>query len=210
MTGEGTLTLDVLVRNLWDRGIPVIPLEFLPTPGFQALACQTSGRPVILLGHKYDAPGRVAFMIAHEAGHIAHGDCHPDAPVVDEEDEIADESPMELSAERYATTALVGNEAAPRLATDTPQDAKTLARQALELERSTGAEASTIIFGWARQTLDYGTATMAVRALYRASGARRRLSELSMQHIDLKRSSETDRDLLRCILGLASDDDPSD
>jgi hypothetical protein len=202
------ITLDVLASDLWGRGIPIVPLEYLPSPGFQAIACMPLDRPVILLGHKYDAPGRVAFLIGHEAGHIAHGHCSPNAPVVDEEDEIADDSPTEAAAEAYARTTLIGRATAPLLATEAVGDAKALATEALQLERTTGAEASLLIFSWARQTLDYATATMAVRALYRERGARRVLAELCREHLELRRSSETDRALMRCVLGLADDGAP--
>ena len=73
--------LDVIVEDLWTRGIPVVPAHLLPTPGFQGLAAVVEDRPVVVLGHRHDEPGRVAFRIAHEIGHIAKGDCTPDAPV---------------------------------------------------------------------------------------------------------------------------------
>ncbi|MGD9676064.1 MAG: hypothetical protein AB7V19_05205 [Candidatus Bipolaricaulia bacterium] len=209
MAAGPAVTLNVLASNLWSRGIPVVPLESLPSPGFQAIACEALGRSVILLGHKYDAPGRVAYLVAHEAGHIAHGDCSASAPVIDEEDEIADDSPIESAAELYATTAIVGSTSAPELPLDASRDSKALATDALELERRTGAEASLLIFNWARQTLDYATAMMAVRALYRERGARQLLAGLCRQHLDLEHSSVTDRELLRCVFGLAADDDPA-
>lgn len=193
-------TLKVIATDLWARGIPVVPLEFLPAPTFQGLACVVAQRPVILLGHKNDEPGRVAHLVAHEAGHVAAGDCQPDAPVVDEEDEIADDSDMEKRAERYATHVLVGSDQPPALDVDS-RDFKELAQRALDLERETGADASAIIFGWARETLDYATATMAAKAIYRASGARRQLQELFARHVNVEDASETDRDLLRCVLG---------
>ena len=85
---DGSLVLDAIVEDLWTRGIPVVPAHLLPTPGFQGLAAVVEDRPVVVLGHRHDEPGRVAFRIAHEAGHIAKGDCTPDAPVVDEDEEI--------------------------------------------------------------------------------------------------------------------------
>jgi hypothetical protein len=200
---HGTPSLSNIAGDLWSRGIAVIPLEALPSPSFQGLACVVAGRPVILLGHKNDEPGRIAFLLAHEAGHIAAGDCQPDAPVVDEEDEIADASPMEERADLYATQVIAGADSVPHLDIGDLPDFKELATRALAMEQSTGADASAVIFGWARQTLDYATATMAVKALYRASGARRQLRELFSQYVDVAGAPETDRDLLRCVEGAA-------
>ena len=159
--------LENLLDDLWTRGIPVVPVDVLPAPNFQGAACVVEGRPVILLGHKYDEPGRVAFLIAHESGHIAAGDCGPDRPVVDEEEEISDDAEIERNADRYATQVLVGSNSVPLI---DGQDFKTLARRAAKIESITGADASSIIFAWARRTNEYAAATMAVKALYRGSG----------------------------------------
>jgi Zn-dependent peptidase ImmA (M78 family) len=196
-----SLTLKDVIRDLWSRGIPVIPLDILPAPNFQGLVGIVDGRPVILLGHRYDEPGRVAFVVSHEAGHVAAGDCAPDHPVVDEEEEVQDESPMERRADQYATRVLVGSDTIPNI---NGTSFKELARHAANLQRQTGANASTMIFAWARRMGNpesYQKATLAVRALYQANGARRQLRELFDEHVDITAATETDRALLRCVFG---------
>jgi Zn-dependent peptidase ImmA (M78 family) len=183
--------------DLWSRGIPVVPLEILPTPSFQGMACIVEDRPVILLGYKHDEPSRAAFVIAHEAEHILAGDCGVDQPVVDEDD-ISDDSDMEVRADAYARKVLVGDVALPRLPN---VDFKHLAQTAADFERRTGADSSTVVFAWARETGDYPTATMAIQALYRASGARRQLLRIFEEHVNVADAPETDRDLLRCVVG---------
>ena len=192
------VSLDDTLSDLWLRGIPVVPLDVLPTPSFQGIACIAEGRPVILLGHKHDEPGRVSFIVAHETGHIAAGDCTPNQPVVDEEDEIFDESEMEQLADRYATHVLVGDDSAPVL---DDGDFKQLASDASEIEHKSGTDASMIIFAWASRTHDYARASMAVKALYRGSGARRQLRQHFGRHVDIDAATETDRALLRCVYG---------
>lgn len=192
------VTLDDILSNLWLRGIPVVSLDVLPAPSFQGIACIVEGRPVVLLGHKHDAPGRVAFLIAHEAGHIAAGDCALDQPVVDEEEEIADETEIESKADRFATRVLVGSDSIPPM---NGTNFKELATLASKLERESGADASAVIFAWASRTGDYAKASMAVRALYRSSGARRQLRQHFDRHIDLEAATESDRALLRCVHG---------
>ncbi len=192
------IKLDDLLSDLWSRGIPVIPVDILPNPTFQGLAGIVEDRPVILLGHKIDQPGRVAFVIAHEAGHIAAGDCTADRPVVDEEDEITDDSEIERNADLFAIRLLVGQDTIPEI---TGGDFRELAQQAVNLERNIGAEASTIISAWARHTGEYATATMAAKALYRGVGARNTLRDHFRRHVDINAATETDRSLLRCIYG---------
>lgn len=195
------VSLHDIAGDLWRRGIPVIPLDVLPTPSFQGIAGIVGGRPVILLGHKHDEPGRVAFVVSHEAGHIAAADCAPDQPVVDEEEDILDDTSIERRADQYANHVLIGNDTIPDIS---GANFKDLARQASELERRTGADASTVIFAWARRVStpsSYQTATLAAKALYRGSGARRLLRQLFDQHVDLTAATETDRALLRCVFG---------
>lgn len=141
-------------------------MEMLPTPSFQGIACIVEQRPVILLGYKHDEPGRVAYLVVHEAGHVASGHCAADQPVVDEEDEISDDADVERQADEYATQVLVGDSRVPQLPSSL-RDFKDLARRASEIERANGADASAAVFEWARRTGDYATATMAVKALYR-------------------------------------------
>ena len=196
-----SVSLHDIAGDLWMRGIPVIPLDVLPTPSFQGIAGTVGGRPVILLGHKHDEPGRVAFVVSHEAGHIAAADCAPDQPVVDEEEDILDDTSIERRADQYANHVLIGNDTIPDI---NGANFKDLARQASELERRTGADASTLIFAWARRVAtpsSYQTATLAAKALYRGSGARRLLRQLFDQHVDLTAATETDRALLRCVFG---------
>lgn len=189
------VTLDDVCHDLWMRGIPIVPIGLLPAPKFQGAACIVEGRPVVLVGHRNDEPARVAFLVTHEAGHLAAGDCTPDSPVIDEE-EISDNSEMEQIADRYAQSVLMGGVAVPDLDGD---DFRQLARRAAELERATGAEASATLFSWATRTGKYTTAVQAIRALYRGIGARRTLRDQFKRHVDLDAASETDRALLSCV-----------
>lgn len=195
--------LDDILGDLWRRGIPVVAVDALPAPSFQGLACIVEGRPVLMVGYKHDEPGRIAALTAHEAGHVAAGDCTTDHPVVDEEDEVVDEGDMERAADRYATRVLIGGEDIPVIRANNYRD---LARAASKIEKDSGADAGAIIFSNARQTGDYAMATMAAKALYRASGARRLLGEYLASHVDIESASESDRVLLRCALGGAERD----
>lgn len=199
---RGPVTLDRILADLWGHGIPVVAVETLPAPAFQGAAFVVHGRPVVVVAHKHDDPGRVAHLLAHEAGHIAAGDCQEDQPVVDEEDEVLDKAEIEEKADRYARLVLVGADTVPFVAGG---NFKQLATDALAIERSTGADASAVIFSWAAETGDYAAASMAVRALYRGSGARRRLQAHLEKNIDADAATESDRALLRCVRGDLAD-----
>jgi len=196
--GGTAITLDDILSDLWSRGIPVVSLKLLPTPSFQGIVCIVEDRPVILTGYKHDEPGRVAFLIAHEAGHIAAGDSIPDHPVVDGEEEILDDADIEDGADRYATRVLVGENLVPTLGDG---EFKVLAKRSAQLERETGVDAGAIISAWAADTRDYARAAMALKALYRSSGARQRICRHFNSRVDLEAATESDRNLLRCVAG---------
>ena len=198
--GSGPVQLEGILDDLWVRGIPVIPMEVLPVPSFQGLACIVDGHPVLVLGYKYDEPGRVSFLIAHEIGHIAAGDCSPGIPVVDEDEAVLDDSGIERKADQFAVHLLVGAKgyAIPE---EEGMDAKLLAQEAVDLESQTGTDASSLIYAWAARTLDYATASMAVRALYRSTGARLQVRRMFAKYVDSDSATESDRDLLRCVYG---------
>lgn len=191
------LGLEEIIGDLWTRGIPVVPAELLPTPSFQGMACVVDGRPVILLGHRHDAPGRVAVFIAHEVGHIVSGHCSPDHPVLDEDEELVDDAEIELVAERYATDTLVGEAEIPEVKAS---DFRELAKQAVRIAQPLGIDPGAVIFQWARRSKDYSMASLAVRALYLAVGARKLLREYFERHVDWEGAPESDRGLLRCVL----------
>ena len=197
---DGSLVLDTILEDLWTRGIPVVPAHLLPRPSFQGLAAVVEDRPVVVLGHRHDEPGRVAFRIAHEAGHIAKGDCTPDAPVVDEDEEILSDDEMEELADRYAVRALVGEATIPEPGPSALDNFRVLANQVATAARETGVDAGAIIFSWARTTGDYPTAIRATKALYLATGATRILRQYFKRFVDVEGASLSDQELMRVIV----------
>ena len=196
--GGTPIQLESILNELWTRGVPVIQLDTLPSPKFQGLAIFVEGHPVICLGHRHDEPGRVTFIVSHEVAHIATGDCSPTTPILHEIDGGYDDSEMEQAADQFAVRVLLGN-CDTALQAEDDIDAKRLAQEAFDMELKTGAEASAIIYSWAARTLDYSKASMAVRALYRSSGALRLVRTLFEEYVDLEDAPESDREILRCV-----------
>jgi len=192
------LSLDAMLCDLWARGIPVVPVDLLPTPNFQGLACVIDNRPIIVVGHQYEAPGRVAFVVGHEAGHIAAGDCSAEKLVVDQDEEVEDDSDIECRADLYSTRLLIGSDRAPMVA---GANFLELAKQAVGFERTQGADATTTLFAWARTNRDYPTASMAVKAMYRHLGGRALLRKHVLANVDFDSATESDRSLLRLVIG---------
>lgn len=197
------LQLTDVLGDLWGRGIPVIHLAMLPAPSFQGLACIAEGRPVIVLGHDLDEPARIAFIVAHEVGHIVSGDCTADHPVIDEQEEVADDHEMEKRADAFAAGVMTGGASVPDVQAAGFKD---LATKAGKLEKLENVDASAIVWAWARRTGNYGMATMAAQALYRTTGGKRMLRSHLDQNIKFDCAPDSDRSLLRCLVGDADRD----
>lgn len=195
---RGAVEFKGIVADLWARGIPVVHVEILPTPCYQGMACVVEGRPVVLIGHGYDDPGRLAFFIGHEAAHVANGDCAPDQPVVDDQNEIADNDPIERRADEYAGRLLTADATVPAA---NGLDFRKLAAQCGQEGRARGVDPAALVWAWASRSKDYATATLAVQALYRATGGKHWLRTQLDEHLDINEASESDRALLRCLYG---------
>lgn len=195
---QPVLRLEDLLADAWERGIPVLHVDALPSPSFQGIACIVEGRPVVLICHDLDEPGRLAFIITHEIGHIANGDCSEGQPVVDEAEEISDGTDIERRADAFATAVLTGGASISGVVASGFKD---LAQKAFEVEREKGVDASAVVWSWAHQTGDYMTATMAAKALYRNRGGQRAIRTYLDRYLHLDDASDSDRALLRCLSG---------
>lgn len=203
VSGTKPVTLEVMLRDLWGRGIPVIPLEHLPSPTFQGMACVIGDRPVIIIGQKHDVPSRIAFFVAHEAGHLAAGDCANGQTIVDESETGADSSDdREKKADRFASRVLLDGADPTKLQGSDPRD---LALAAHTLQQKTGADAGALIFHWARRNGNNFTfANMAAKALYQDKGARKAMTKFVTNNVSMEDASETDRALLGLVTGDAA------
>jgi len=196
LIGNGySVKLDRVLSSLWHLGIPVIPIDNLPSPSFQGFACIVDSHPAIVIGYKFDEPSHIAFLVAHEVAHLTAGDCSEDMPVVDYEEGVTDDSEIERKADAYASFLMTGTHKPVNL---TGLTFKELAQNAIAIEKSTGIDASALIFTWAK-THRYDVAQLAVKALYRHCGARNTLNKFFFENVDLDSASDTDRDLLKSV-----------
>lgn len=193
----GPIDLHAIVKDLWERGVPVLPIEFLPGPKYQGMSCIAEGRPVIAIGHMIDPPGRLELLIAHEVAHVVRGDCSPGAPVVDEEQSVPDVSVMEQEAERYSWVFATGGKELPD---PIPATARDLAARAEQAGRELGVDPGVLVWSWASRLGDYKLAGLAFKALFQAGGLQI-LRRLFDHYVNLEAATETDRALLRCVFG---------
>jgi hypothetical protein len=190
--------LENVVADLWNRGIPVLHLEMLPAPKFDGMALIASGRPVIVVGSGQDIPAWLLFIIAHESGHVAHGHCAPDRPVVDATDE-QDTSDIEQAADNYAFKLLDGGDAPLAVGGGDP---RSLAERADSAEKTYRVDAGHLILAWAwkqRASEAFKIAVQALKALWKkSSGGKATLRRYLDAKVNFEAASDHDRALLSC------------
>lgn len=169
------VTLETLCEWLWSAGVPVIHVtgwpEGLRRP--DAMCVRASGRPVIMIVRKESALAKLAYLIAHEAGHVMSGHLSSDENAVlvddtlpvDRQQSFFDQD--EKQADSYAMTLLGGDAlvASSKKLVGPTYSEMGLAAAALAESQGHRLDAGQVILNWARLTQDWKLANLALRFL---------------------------------------------
>lgn len=99
-----------ILKSSWELGIPVIHLKNLPD-GIKkpdALTTMVGERPVIVVMSGRKSPSWIAFIVAHELGHIHHKHLKAGQTLVDEKINHASDEKEEAQANDFAVRLLTG------------------------------------------------------------------------------------------------------
>jgi hypothetical protein len=99
-----------ILNASWGLGIPVIHVTKVPAGVKKpdALATMIGDRPVIVVLSARKSPAWIAFMVAHELGHIHHGHVRSGQTLVDEKFDTHDGDRDESQANEFASQLLTG------------------------------------------------------------------------------------------------------
>lgn len=94
----------------WSLGIPVIHLRNLPAGAKKpdALTTMVGDRPVIVVLSQRKSPSWIAFIVAHELGHVHHRHLKPGQTLVDEKIDKTSDEKDETEANDFAVRLLTG------------------------------------------------------------------------------------------------------
>lgn len=105
------VNLPHILRASWQAGIPVLNVRNVPG-GFKkpdALTTLIDNRPVILVLNGRKSPSWIAFIVAHELGHIQRAHLKPGQTLVDEKIDSQANDAEESEANDYASRLLTGH-----------------------------------------------------------------------------------------------------
>lgn len=99
-----------ILQAAWELGIPVIHLKNLPEGAKKpdALTTMVGDRPVIVVLNARKSPSWIAFIVAHELGHIHHKHLKPGQTLVDEKIDAKADEKDEAQANDFAARLLTG------------------------------------------------------------------------------------------------------
>lgn len=110
VSGAPWVTLRDIVRASWNHGIPVLHLRNVPSGAKKpdALTTMIGGRPVIVILSGRKSPSWIAFILAHELGHIHRGHLKPGETLVDQSIDSDSTEREEVEANDFAVALLTG------------------------------------------------------------------------------------------------------
>lgn len=212
LSAHRSVTLDALCTWLWQNGFPVVHIQGWPD-GLRrpdAMCVRVGVRPVLMVVRKEVAPAKLAYLVAHEVGHVMSGHLRSennavlvdDSLPIDAQQSFLDQD--EAEADAYAMELLGGVElrnACNTLVGRTYSEL-TLAVAALNACRGTALEAGQVILGWGRLTTDWRLANMALRYLMTTQSAPIVVNQVAAAHIDASALSSDGSDHLARLTGM--------
>jgi len=210
------VTLEGLCQWLWEHGVPVVHIINWPKQLRRpdAMCVRVGTRPVVLVVRKEIAPARLAYLVAHETGHIMCGHLEvgnntvlvDDTLPVDDQGFARDED--ERIADGYAMAVLGGDALRTACKAVGSQHEETkLAASALKASKNNGLDAGQVILGWARETKDWKLAGMAMRYLMTTQAAPIVVNDVAKRYLDVDALSSDGLDHLNRLTGIQFHDE---
>jgi hypothetical protein len=210
--GDGIIGLSSLIDACWTLGVPVIPIPNLPV-GIRKMdgaVIKIGDRPAIIVSKKKSSRAWLAFIVAHEIGHIGCGHLERNASIVDvslqEQATFEAESSSDIQereADKYALAMLGGNEV-EQIISDWPiwSSPVDLAVRSRESSAKLGIESGHFILRYAFKSKRWSDAITALRYLSEDSDAEL-LMQLSLRrNLDLDLVADDIRDYVCQITGI--------
>lgn len=207
-----TVTLEALCEWCWSLGVPVVHVTNWPA-GLRrpdAMCMRIGVRPVIMVVRREKVPAKLAFLVAHELGHVLLGHLREDSDAVlvdealpvDAQRSFIDDD--ERMADDFADTVLGGSAldtAAKDMLNNYTSPLK-LAVAALERCKDQPLQADQLILAWARKAKDWPTANAALNFLMTNGPAPMTINRVALRALSIERLSFDGRDHLEQLTGM--------
>jgi hypothetical protein len=210
--GGGVVGLESMIKSCWHSGIPVVPMPNLPVGvrKMDGAVIMAGRRPVILISKKRSSRAWLAFIVAHEIGHISCKHLEASGSIIDvslqEQTTFEVESSMdaqEREADKFALTLLGGN-AADDVVRSWPTwlSPVEIAVRARQAHAALHIESGHLVLRYAFQTKRWPDGMTAMNFLSEDTNAEEVMRRYLRANLDLDLVAEDLRDLVVQITGL--------
>lgn len=200
---QNCVNLIGLLDFCWDRGIPVVHYNNYPKTvcKFHGMVAVVADRPVIMISLNHASPARLAFIIAHELGHIYHQHLPEGGLLVDEEISLESIDEEEIEANEFAGELLLGR---PDVSYYTPHkfSGNRLASYAKRIAERDSVDAGVVIWNYAWTKKEWAVAQNALKVVEGASKANEIIDRYLQNRLDWERLSDDNQDYLSLMLRL--------
>lgn len=214
LVGDGLVGLRSMISTCWAMGVPVIPMPNLPV-GLRKMdgaVIKSNNRPIILISKKKSSQAWLAFILAHEIGHIARGHLDRDSSIIDVSlqeqatyEADAEDDQQEREADKYALDLLGGTDLESIVSKwairASPAE---IAVRAREFHKELGIEAGHLVLRYAFKTKRWPESIAALKYLREDSDAEVVMQETLIQHMDFNLVADDLRDFVMQITGISS------
>jgi hypothetical protein len=196
------VSLTPLVQHCWSIGIPVVHLKELPVGArrLAGLALMIGDRPCVALADQRKSPAWLAWPLAHEIGHIAHGHCLLE-DTIDQKIDLAAQDPPEKQANDYAKVLLYGRD--PLFRSKKIITPISLASQAEDIGRKNRIHPACIVTSYGFNMEAYDVANAALKILGVVPEGAAAVRDALSDRLDRGRLTPTDLHFLERVTGLA-------
>ncbi|MEM6255207.1 MAG: ImmA/IrrE family metallo-endopeptidase [Cyanobacteria bacterium P01_D01_bin.156] len=200
LTDNSTVRLDNLLAFCTSIGIPVVHYSDLPkgVKKVDGLVAYFDDQPVVVLcrAKQYDA--WLAFILAHELGHILCG--HATGQVFVDEDIAAEQDNEEVEANLFASTLLLGQFSGYKW--QRMQHCGALVNQARRLSRQYKVDPGTICLNYAWQTQDWVTGMAALKKFEKNANAPQFINTYLGKYLSPEKLDRDSQEYLRLVTGV--------
>ncbi len=210
--GDGIISLESLVEACWSMGVPVISIPNLPV-GIRKMdgaVIKVDNRPAIIVSKKKTSRAWLAFIVAHEIGHIGCGHLGNDGSIIDvslqeqvtyETESSADS--QEREADAFALS-LFGGETVEAIISSWPTwiSSVDLAVRAKESAASLGMDSGHMVLRFAFKTKRWPDAMTALRFLSEDADAESVMKSALKRNLNLDLVADDLKDFVCQITGI--------
>ncbi|MFQ3628615.1 MAG: ImmA/IrrE family metallo-endopeptidase [Cyanobacteriota bacterium] len=213
------VNLQSLLEFCWEIGIPVVYVSHFPDgqKKFDGMVGffgdgkrSTADRPVIVVSKKHRFSAWLAFILAHELGHLMKGHVQ-DSPIIDEQiNPSQNEDEQEIEADEFALELLFGK-TNPSYFQLRNLKAETLARYAEDYSAQDQVDSGAIALNYAwykahmaadqtAKRASWATAQSALKILEKNANAPKLINHYLRQSLDLEQLSEDNQEFLERMI----------